>query len=156
MKISTIILSILILVILMYWCILKSPSSIQYNIENFLVIHTYIKRSFYRLVTLLLDPKKSIHEMKVNMDRVDGCLIHISKKFTKKMTKYIRGEEIMKQMKEDCGNNEIDLFVFPDTFLQMTDIDYYRVMVEKVYEIFDKPVPKLEMDNYKLVVESLI
>ena len=37
----------------------------------------------------------------------------------------------MKQMKEDCGNNEIVL-CFSRYFLQMTDIDYYRVMVEKV------------------------
>ena len=147
---------ILLLVFSLVWCSTTKPSKIKYNIENFLVIHNYIKRSFYKMVALFMDPKKSIHDMKVNIEEVDTSLIDISKKFTKAMGKYVRGDEIFLQMKRNIHTNQIDLFLFPDTLIQSTQIDYYKAMIERVHVIFDKKLPLNEFDNYKVLLESMV
>ena len=147
---------ILLLVFSLVWSSTTKPSKIKYNIENFLVIHNYIKRSFYKMVVLFMDPKKSIHDMKVNIEEVDTSLIDISKKFTKAMGKYVRGDEIFLQMKRNIHTNQIDLFLFPDTLIQSTQIDYYKAMIERVHVIFDKKLPLNEFDNYKVLLESMV
>ena len=147
---------ILLLVFSLVWSSTTKPSKIKYNIENFLVIHNYIKRSFYKMVALFMDPKKSIHDMKVNIEEVDTSLIDISKKFTKAMGKYVRGDGIFLQMKRNIHTNQIDLFLFPDTLIQSTQIDYYKAMIERVHVIFDKKLPLNEFDNYKVLLESMV
>ena len=147
---------IFLLVLSLLWCSTTKSSKIKYNIENFLVIHNYIKRSFYKMVTLFMDPKKSIHDMKVNIEEVDTSLIEISKKFTKAMGKYVRGDEIFLQMKKNIHTNQMDLFLFPDTLIQSTQIDYYKAMIERVHVIFDKKLPSNDFDNYKVLLESMV
>ena len=94
--------------------------------------------------------------MKVNIEEVDTSLIDISKKFTKAMGKYVRGDEIFLQMKRNIHTNQIDLFLFPDTLIQSTQIDYYKAMIERVHVIFDKKLPLNEFDNYKVLLESMV
>ena len=108
------------------------------------------------MVTLFMDPKKSIHDMKVNIEEVDTSLIEISKKFTKAMGKYVRGDEIFLQMKKNIHTNQMDLFLFPDTLIQSTQIDYYKAMIERVHVIFDKKLPSNDFDNYKVLLESMV
>ncbi len=144
-----------LLVFLCIWLCIRKKSTIEYNIENFLIVHNYVKRCFYKITTLFLDPKKSTNDCRIHMDRVDSCVIDLSKKFTKSLGKYVRGDELFHEMKQNLSSNTIDLFLFPDTFLQYTNIDFYQIMVVKVHEILEKDSPKLKFDNYKLLLESL-
>lgn len=153
MKLKSIIyFSILIICILIWWIQGFYTNTIEYSIENFLMIHSYIKRSYYKMITLLIDGKKSIQDIKMNLDKIETFLIPVSKKITKNLGNYIRGNEILEQISKNNQQTSVDIFLFPDTFLK--SFDYYKLLVEHIHELFKKPIEK--QDNYKLFLETCI
>lgn len=153
MKIKSIIYcSILIVFLLIWWIQGFYTNTIEYSIENFLIIHNYIKRSYYKMITMLIDGKKSIYDIKMNLDKIEAYLIPISKKITKNLGNYIRGHEIFEQIERNNQQSSVDIFLFPDTFLK--SFEYYKFLVEHIHELFQKPIEK--QDNYKLLLETLV
>lgn len=144
--------SILILCLLIWWIQGFYTNTIEYSIENFLMIHTYIKRSYYKMITMLIDGKKSMNDIKMNLDKIEVFLIPISKKITKNLGNYVRGNEIMEHVEKNNQQKTVDIFLFPDTFLK--SFDYYKLLVEHIHELFQKPIEKQE--NYKILLETLI
>ena len=153
MKIKSIIYcSILTICLLIWWIQGFYTNTIEYSIENFLIVHTYIKRSYFKMITILIDGKKSIHDIKMNLDKIEAYLIPISKNITKNLGNYIRGNEVFEQIEKNNQQSSVDIFLFPDTFLK--SFDYYKLLIEHIYELFQKPIEKQE--NYKLLLETLI
>lgn len=144
--------SILITCLLIWWIQGFYTNTIEYSIENFLMIHNYIKRSYYKMITMLIDRKKSMNDIKMNLDKIEVFLIPISKKITKNLGNYVRGNEIMEHVEKNNQQKTVDIFLFPDTFLK--SFDYYKLLVEHIHELFQKPIEKY--DNYKLLLETLI
>lgn len=153
MKINSIIYcSFLILCLIIWWIQGFYTNTIEYSIENFLMIHSYIKRSYYKMITMLIDGKKSITDIKMNLDKIEVFLIPISKKITKNLGNYVRGNEICKEIEKNNQSSSVDIFLFPDTFLK--SFDYYKLLVEHICELFQKPIEKQE--NYKILLEACI
>lgn len=156
MKIKSIIYCTIIITSLFIWWIQgKYTNTIEYNIENFLIIHSYMKRSYYKMITLLIDGKKSISEIKTNTDKIESFLIPISKKITKQLGDYIRGDEIFEFIKKNNASSSVDIFLFPDTFISQLGISYYKILVEHIHILFQKPIDE-PMNDYKLLLESVL
>lgn len=155
MKTKSIIYCIIIITCLFIWWIQgKYTNTIEYNIENFLIIHSYLKRSYYKMITLLIDGKKSISEIKTNTDKIESFLIPISKKITKQLGDYVRGDEILEFIKTNNSSSSVDIFLFPDTFISQLGISYYKILIEHIHTLFQKPIQ--DMNDYKILLESLI
>lgn len=144
--------SIIIVCLLLWWIQGFYTNTIEYSIENFLTIHTYLKRSYYKMITILIDGKKSIQDIKTNLDKIECFLIPISKKITKNLGNYIRGNEILEEIKKNNQKTSVDIFLFPDTFLK--SFDYYKFLIEHIHELFQINLEKQE--NYKLLLEASI
>lgn len=156
MKIKSIIYCTMIICFLFIWWIQgKYTNTIEYTIENFLIIHSYLKRSYYKMITLLIDGKKSISEIKTNTDKIESFLVPISKKITKQLGDYIRGDEIFEFIKKNNSSSSVDIFLFPDTFISQLGFSYYKVFVEHIHTLFQKPILQ-PMEDYKLLLESMI
>jgi len=106
------------------------------------------------MITLLIDGKKSISEIKTNTERIESFLIPISKKITKQLGNYVRGDEILEMIKVNNSLSTVDIFLFPDTFISQLGILYYKILIEHIHGLFQKPIEK--MDDYKLLLESMI
>lgn len=155
MKTKSIIYCTIIIICLFIWWIQgKYTNTIEYNIENFLIIHSYLKRSYYKMITILIDSKKSISEIKTNTDKIESFLIPISKKITRHLGNYVRGNEILEFIKTNNSSSSVDIFLFPDTFISQLGISYYKILIEHIHTLFQKPIQS--MNDYKILLESLI
>ena len=103
----------------------------------------------------MIDGKKSISEIKTNTDKIESFLVPLSKKITKQLGDYIRGEEIFELIKKNNSSSSVDIFLFPDTFTCQLGFSYYKVFVEHIHTLFQKPIHE-PMDDYKLLLESVI
>lgn len=140
--------------ILLWW---KSDiQKIEYNIENFLIIHNYLKRSYFKIITIIIKDKSKIHQIKTNTDKLDSFIIPISKKITYELGKYVRGDEILNEIKINISEPNINIFLFPDTFIKKTKIQYYRMFLDNIYNIIEEESDNLNDENSKLLLESLV
>lgn len=155
MKLKSIFYSVLcIFFILLWWK--NDTNKIDYNIENYLVIHNYLKRSYFKIITYAIKDKSKIYNIKANTDKLDSFIIPISKKITKELGKYIRGDEIFNEIKINISEPNINIFLFPDTFIKKTQIPYYKIFLENVYSILEQQTDNLNNENAKLLLESLV
>lgn len=146
--------SLCIFFILLWW---KNDSrKIEYNIENYLIIHNYVKRSYFKIITRIVKDKTKIHNVKTNSDKLDTFIIPISKKITNELGKYVRGDEIFNEIKINISEPNINIFLFPDTFIKKTKIPYYKIFLENVYNIIEYKSENLNDENSKLLLESLV
>ena len=53
--------SLCIFFILLWWK--NDINKIEYNIENFLIIHNYLKRSYFKIITRIVKDKNQIHNI---------------------------------------------------------------------------------------------
>ena len=44
-------------------------------------------------------------------------------------------------MKQNLKDNTIDIFVFPDTLIQRSKLNFYQQIIEKVHVLLEKDVP---------------
>jgi hypothetical protein len=145
-------------VFITWWVYFHKQSHIQYNIENFLLVHNYLKRCLYKIVSKQIQPKKTNANFnkKVNIYEIENGLVDISKQLTKGLGNYVRGDEIFKRMKQNLNNNIIDIFVFPDTLINRSKVKYYRHIIEKVYCLLETDVPVLDDEaEYKALLENM-
>lgn len=145
-------------VFITWWVYFRKQSHIQYNIENFLLVHNYLKRCLYKIVSKQIQPKKNnLQEKKINIYEIENGLVDISKKLTKGLGNYVRGDEIFKQMKQNLKENTIDIFVFPDTLIQCSKLNFYQQIIEKVHVLLEKDVPVFDKGtDYKVFLEAII
>lgn len=155
MKLKSIFYSILcIFFILLWWK--TEPNTIEYNIENYLIVHNYLKRSYFKIITLLIKDKGKIHSIKTNTEKLDSFIIPISKIITKELGKYVRGDEILNEIKINISEPNINVFLFPDTFIKKTKIQYYKIFLENISNILEIKSDNLNDENSKLLLESLV
>lgn len=146
--------SLCIFFILLWW---KSDiNKIEYNIENFLIIHGYLKRSYFKIITRIVKDKNQIHNIKKSSEKIDTFIIPTSKKLTKELGKYVRGDEILNDIKINISEPNINIFLFPDTFIKKTKIQYYKMFLDNIYAIIEQESDSLNDENSKLLLESLV
>lgn len=146
--------SLCIFFILLWW---KSDiNKIEYNIENFLIIHNYLKRSYFKIITRIVKDKSQIHNIKKSSEKIDSFIIPISKKLTKELGKYVRGDEILNDIKINISEPNINIFLFPDTFIKKTKTQYYKMFLDNIYAIIEQESDSLNDENSKLLLESLV
>lgn len=146
--------SLCIFFILLWWK--NDINTIEYNIENFLIIHNYLKRSYFKIITRIVQDKNQIHQIKTSSDKLDSFIIPISKKITKELGKYVRGDEILNDIKINISEPNINIFLFPDTFIKKTKIQYYKMFLDNIYNIINQESDNLNDENSKLLLESLV
>lgn len=140
--------------IILWWN--SGTNTIECNIENYLIIHNYIKRSYFKIITFMIDDKKKINTIKSNVDKFDTFIIPISKKITQELGKYVRGKEILEQIKMNSKEPNINIFLFPDTFVKKVKLEYYKILIENIYQVLDKPIQNINDENCKSLLESLV
>jgi hypothetical protein len=146
--------SLCVFFILLWW---KSDiNTIEYNIENFLIIHNYLKRSYFKIITRIVKDKNQIHNIKKSSEKIDTFIIPMSKKLTKELGKYVRGDEILHDININISEPNINIFLFPDTFIKKTKIQYYKMFLENIYIIIGQESDNLNDENSKLLLESLV
>lgn len=146
--------SLCVFFILLWW---KSDiNTIEYNIENFLIIHNYLKRSYFKIITRIVKDKNQIHNIKKSSEKIDTFIIPTSKKLTKELGKYVRGNEILNDIKINISEPNINIFLFPDTFIKKTKIQYYKMFLDNIYAIIEQESDNLNDENSKLLLESLV
>ena len=146
--------SLCIFFILLWW---KSDiNKIEYNIENFLIIHNYLKRSYFKIITRIVKDKSQIHNIKKSSEKIDSFIIPISKKLTKELGKYVRGDEILNDIKINISEPNINIFLFPDTFIKKTKTQYYKMFLDNIYAIIEQESDSLNDENSNLLLESLV
>lgn len=146
--------SLCVFFILLWW---KSDiNTIEYNIENFLIIHNYLKRSYFKIITRIVKDKNQIHTIKKSSEKIDSFIIPTSKKLTKELGKYVRGDEILNDIKINISEPNINIFLFPDTFIKKTKIQYYKMFLDNIYAIIEQESDNLNDENSKLLLESLV
>ena len=146
---------IFILCLLLWKVCFTRRSTIKYNIENFLIIHNYLKRCFYKVISEMMENKK--HTIKPQMEMIENNTIVLSKNLTKALGSYVRGDEIFMEIKENLKENKINLYLFPDTLLQQINVDFYKMIIETVYTVLEKEIPPMDKSiESKVMLETLL
>lgn len=157
MKIKSIISCIFIITFLLIWWIQgRYTDRIEYSIENFLSINTYLKRTYYRILSEIKYEKKSIKDVKLKSEEIQKFLIPLSKKVTKGLCNYIRGNEILEDIKKNNISKEINIFILPDTFITSLGFNYYKTLVEHIELFFEESEKRNKSTNYKDYLEKII
>ena len=146
---------IFILCLLLWKVCFTQRSTIKYNIENFLVIHNYLKRCFYKVISEMMESKKQ--SVKPQMEIIENNTIVLSKKLTKALGCYVRGDEIFTEIKNNLKANKINLYIFPDTLLQQINVDFYKMIIDTVYTVLEKKIPPMDKSiESKVMLETLL
>ena len=75
---------------------------------------------------------------------------------TKELGKYVRGDEILNDIKINISEPNINIFLFPDTFIKKTKTQYYKMFLDNIYAIIEQESDSLNDENSKLLLESLV
>ena len=157
MKLKSIISCIFIITFLLIWWIQgRYTDRIEYSIENFLSINTYLKRTYYKILSEIRYEKKSIKDVKLKSEEIQKFLIPVSKKVTKGLCNYIRGNEILEDIKKNNISKEINIFLLPDTFIASLGFNYYKTLVEHIEIFFEESEKRNKSTNYKDYLEKII
>lgn len=157
MKLKSIISCIFIITFLLIWWIQgRYTDRIEYSIENFLSINTYLKRTYYKILSEIRYEKKSIKDVKLKSEEIQKFLIPLSKKVTKGLCNYIRGNEILEDIKKNNISKEINIFLLPDTFIASLGFNYYKTLVEHIELFFEESEKRNKSTNYKDYLEKII
>lgn len=157
MKLKSIISCIFIITFLLIWWIQgRYTDRIEYSIENFLSINTYLKRTYYKILSEIRYEKKSIEDVKLKSEEIQKFLIPLSKKVTKGLCNYIRGNEILEDIKKNNISKEINIFILPDTFIASLGFNYYKTLVEHIELFFEESEKRNKSTNYKDYLEKII
>lgn len=157
MKLKSIISCIFIITFLLIWWIQgRYTDRIEYSIENFLSINTYLKRTYYKILSEIRYEKKSIKDVKLKSEEIQKFLIPLSKKVTKGLCNYIRGNEILEDIKKNNISKEINIFLLPDTFIASLGFNYYKTLVEHIEIFFEESEKRNKSTNYKDYLEKII
>lgn len=111
-------------------------------VESFLLVKEYIKKSLLTISERLLEHKKiKPSTSSINKHQLDQKINKLAKPIASSMIHFKRKGQILDQIQKmlsiNNNNNSANMnyFLLPDTLLHQSKVDYYKDLVELIYEI---------------------
>ena len=160
MNIIPIILLSILIILLIAWCIQEhSSSDLNFHLDCFLIINNYIKRSFYKVLQQY-SQNESTKTLKSKVENIDQFITPLSQQFTKGMVSFPRKKELLQDLKIEISNHstsikDTNLFLFPDTLVNKSNSDYYKILVCRVTKMLNQPCHTKNNQEAKFILEAL-
>lgn len=130
------IMTILLLVFMIVWCLHDATRNINKNSSILVkyILKQYIQKSFLKITYLLWkknSPKKDrcIPNEKNIQNAMKYEFHNLSEKLSDKIIKFPRGEDIMQKINKNIDDTDIDIFLIPDTIILSLNENYYQKML---------------------------
>jgi hypothetical protein len=148
MTIIPIIFISLLLILLIIWSICDSAivNNKKINLGAQYLIHQYMQKSYLQIVVKLLNSNQDniitssspnyvlLKNQTSIVKDFDKKFKPISIYFTQRLERFIRGKDILQELYHNQQSNIIDLFLFPDTFIEKTKTCYYLELLSHASE----------------------
>ena len=160
MNIIPIILLSILIILLIAWCIQEHcASDLNFHLDCFLIINNYMKRCFYKVLQQY-NQNESIKTLKSKVENIDQFITPLSQQFTKGMVSFPRRKELLQELKLELSNHsssikDTNLFLFPDTLVNKSNSDYYKILICKVTKMLNQPCHVKNNQEAKFILEAL-
>lgn len=160
MNIVPIILLSVLILLLIAWCIQeRSVSNLNFHLDCFLILNNYVKRCFYKILQEY-SQTKSVKSIRSKIENIEQFITPLSQKFTKGIVSFPRKNELIQEirlemLKHSNSIEDINLFLFPDTLVQKSNPNYYKMMICKVTEIIGEKCHVKTNQEAKSILEAL-
>ena len=160
MNIIPIILLSILIILLIAWCIQEHNSvDLNFHLDCFLIINNYIKRSFYKVLQQYTQ-NESTKTLKSKVENIEQFITPLSQQFTKGMVSFPRKRELLHDLKSEISNHstsikDTNLFLFPDTLVNKSNSDYYKILICRVTKMLNQPCHVKTNQEAKFILEAL-
>ena len=134
MKFLPILFVTILLTLLIIWSIIDGSQSHEKGIHlgTQYLVHQYIQKSYLHIMKHLLannHDSTPIKEQKNILTQFDRDFTPLSMGITRHLERFVRANDVITDLYRHEKSKEIDMFLFPDTFLEKCQNNYYRQLL---------------------------